>query len=124
MAHRQGLLTGRHLSPVQFKASLILDWIETRGKTADRLDKIRLSLIASGHPEPHLLFPQEIAAPAPKTVSTDEPLPDATPDTTVRYELEAPVEFGEDEYQKLMAEVARNSSGTLTGDDVADGGWI
>lgn len=111
---------------MQYKGTIILDWIENQAKTKRHFELVKMSLIAGGYPHPHELFPEFIGGPQEEIEAADEPLPSAGPDTTVKYELEAPTDFGMDEYEQLMAQIAANSNGSVTGDQVTNNGdgWM
>lgn len=115
---------GRHLSLVQFKGIVILDWIDSMDRTRAKLDRIKESMLASGLYDRSDLYPDVFTKKSEVKADEVTSLPTATPNQDVKYELEAPTDFGESEYERLMAEIARNQNGSLSGDQVTRDGWI
>lgn len=124
-AERQGLLTGRHLSPIQFNATIILNYIDTNDKALQDLVELKRALLASGSYNARKLFPDELG---PET-ETVEDTPDAPLHGTPDYsdvDWKSPSDSME-EFEKLMAEVAKLQDGKITGDGFVerdpDEGW-
>lgn len=105
---------------------MILEWIDSRNRTLEKLDRIKVGMLASGQYERSDLFPDVFQRKSEISADDTAVLPEAGPDKKVSYELEAPTDFGENEYQRLMAEVAKHSSGSVSGDQVTTNGdgWI
>lgn len=124
-AERQGLLQGRHLSPVQFNAVVVLGYVDSTEKTERHLDELKKALLATGSYKAHMLFPDNFESPKDEQ---EESAPDAplvgNPDYS-DVEWQTP---GENmaEFQRLMAEVAKLQDGKVSGDQVStdpDEGW-
>lgn len=125
LAQRQGLLCGRHLSPVQFKASVILDWSEhlerVKQATESELLQVKAALVSSGEWKPQELFRDWFPAP---TNDEDE---DGVPKTldVETEEGKLGVDYSEvtwksgreaqEEYEALMRQVQGLSSGSVNG---------
>lgn len=136
MAQRQGLLTGRHLSDVQFNAVIILDWVDrmaTLKRDNDRellILKAALTARADDDFRPEDLFKDRF-----RTPTSEEP-----EDGSLDVENEqgklgvdySAVEFkgseAIEEYHRLMREIGSQSSGTFAGSELrmtgSDGGWL
>lgn len=136
MAQRQGLLTGRHLSDVQFNALIILDWVD-RMTSAKQVAEhelliLKAALTARGDEDfrPQNLFKEWFGTP------TSEESPDGDLDVEndqgklgVDYsEVEFKGSEAIEEYQQLMREIGSLSNGSLSGQELRvsgnDGGWI
>lgn len=121
MADRQGLLIGRHLSPVQFKGTIILEYLAQREKATENVDSIKRSLLSSGKPiddeqvdRLQRMFPDLFPA---REMSEDEELPESGQGDYSEVEWKGPSDAAS-EYQELMAEIAALNQGTMTGDEV------
>lgn len=125
-AERQGLLQGRHLSPVQFNATIVLNFLDENEKTERHLDELKKALLSTGDYKPHSLFPNHFEVPKDEAVasSPDAPL-EGDPDYS-DVEWRSPTD-NMDEFNRLMAKVAELEVGTMSGDQVAlppgDDGW-
>lgn len=124
-AERQGLLIGRHLSPVQFNATIILNYIDNSEKALRDLVELKRAMLASGDYNARKLFPDEFG-PETEAVedSPDKPL-HGNPDYR-DVDWKSPSDSME-EFDRIMAEVAKLQSGTVTGDGFVerdpDEGW-
>lgn len=126
LADRQGLLTGRHLSVIQFQATYLLNWIDETDKSAAGFQALKRSLIASGSWKPQDLFPEHFDDTA--TVVEDdlsEELPSGADIDYSKVEWKSPT-GAKDEYEALMAQVSQFSQGKLDEHQVrvpGDDGW-
>lgn len=126
-AERQGLLRGRHLSPVQFKATIVLEYLDNIDRSERERDDILRALLASGDYKPHRLFPNFFETPKD---DGDEVVdaPDAPLTGNVDYSdvsWQSPTE-NMAEFERLMGEVAKLQHGKMSGDQLAerpDDGW-
>lgn len=124
MADRQGLLRGHHLSLVQHNAGVVLDWMERRAKDKQAFIRVKEALVASGNYYAEKLFPDHFA---PEVIEMPEDLDVELDDggkagvdyTDVEWKMPS---NAEDEYRALMAQVAKMSTGTVTGDQVSTRG--
>lgn len=123
-AERQGLLQGRHLSLVQFNATIILNYLDADEKTSRHHDELNKALLATGNYPPHKLFPQDFAEPEGSTPPEDGSLGD-NPDYK-GVDWMGPSDSIE-EFDRIMAEVAKLQSGKVMGDGFVergpDEGW-
>jgi hypothetical protein len=126
LADRQGLLTGRHLSVVQFQATYLLNWLDENEKSTARLQALKRSLIASGSWRPQDMFPEHFDD--QKAVVDDDPDEELPPESDLDYsrvEWKSPTE-AMGEYEALMAQVAQLSQGKLDEQQMRspdDNGW-
>lgn len=126
LANRQGLLTGRHLSVVQFQATYLLNWIDETDKSTAGFQALKRSLIASGSWKPQDLFPEHFDDKA--TVVDDDLAEELPPGVDLDYsnvEWKSPTD-AKDEYEALMAQVAQFSQGKLDEHQLrlpGDDGW-
>lgn len=136
MAQRQGLLTGRHLSDVQFNAVIILDWIDrmaTSKRDAERellIVKAALAARADDDFRPENLFKDWFRTP------TSEESEDGSLDVEndqgklgVDYsEVEFKGSEAIEEYHRLMREIGSQATGSFSGTELrivgTDGGWM
>jgi hypothetical protein len=135
LAQRQGLLYGRHLSMVQAKGSIIMDWIEqlASARKAVKADLLRVqsALVASGSYRPEKVFADYF----PDDVDTDMPenLDVEAPDGSKLGVDYSEVEWqsgdkAREEYEELMRSIGALSQGSMTGTDFSNpspnDGWI
>lgn len=126
LAERQGLLTGRHLSAVQFQATYLLNWLDENDKSTAKFEALKRSLVAGGLRRPEELFPEHFDGQT-KVVddNPDEELPaDADIDYS-RVDWKSPAD-AKDEYEALMAQVSQFSQGRLEEQQMRapdDDGW-
>lgn len=136
MAQRQGLLTGRHLSSVQFNAVTILDWIDrlavAKRDAESELLTLKAALIARHDDDwrPEELFKDRFGTP------TSEESEGGSLDVEndqgklgVDYsEVEFKGSEAIEEYQELMRQISSVSNGSVSGSEFTftgnDGGWI
>jgi hypothetical protein len=137
LAQRQGLLTGRHLSDVQFNAVIILDWIDRMASAKKDTDRellaLKTALITRADDEwrPESLFKEWVQTP------TSEESEDSSLDVEndqgklgVDYsEVEFKGSEAIEEYHRLMREIGTLSNGSLSGAELrmtggGDGGWV
>jgi hypothetical protein len=137
LAQRQGLLTGRHLSDIQFNAVIILDWIERMATVKQDNDRellvLKAALIARADDEfrPRDLFKDRFRAP------TSEESEDGSLDVEASDGSKLGVDYSEvefkgseaiEEYHRLMREISTQSNGSFSGTELriagGDGGWI
>lgn len=126
LAERQGLLTGRHLSIVQFQATYLLNWLDENDKSTAKFDALKRSLVAAGLRRPEEMFPEHFDGQA-KVVDDDpdEELPADVDLDYSRVDWKSPTE-AKDEYEALMAQVAQFSQGKLEEQQMRapdDDGW-
>ena len=136
MAQRQGLLTGRHLSDVQFNALIILDWIDRMATVKRDNDRelllLKTALIARADDDfrPEALFKDRFRGP-----TSEEPEGDSLDVENEQGKLGidySAVEFkgseAIEEYHQLMREIGSQNSGMFSGSELriagGDGGWI
>lgn len=135
LAQRQGLLAGRHLSLVQAKGSIIMEWAEqlatARRNTKADLLRVQAALVASGDWEPKKVFADYF------------PKEDLDLDMPENLDVEAAdgsklgVDYSEvewqsgdnarEEYEELMRQISATSQGSMSGNEFrpqATGGWI
>jgi hypothetical protein len=126
LADRQGLLTGKHLSVVQFQATYLLNWLDEGEKSTARLQALKRSLIASGSWRPQDMFPEHFDDQA--TVVDDNPdeeLPSEADFDYSNVEWKSPTD-AMGEYETLMAQVAQLTQGKLEESQMRspdDDGW-
>lgn len=136
MAQRQGLLTGRHLSDIQFNSLIILDWIDRMAATkrdAERellIIKAALTARADDAFRPTDLFKDWFRAP-----TSEESEPESLDIENEQGKLGvdySEVEFkgseAIEEYHRLMREIGNQSGGSFSGAELriagGDGGWM
>lgn len=113
LAERQGLLTGRHLSPVQMLGLVILNHADTIDRAKGDREALKRSLIANGNFDHEALFPDYF----PK--KTEEFNPEANVDYDYSgVDWKSPAEAF-DEYQALM-QMLGQKTGVMSGDQVAE----
>lgn len=138
MAQRQGLLTGRHLSDIQFNATVILDWQErlASDKRASEQDwlLVRAALVARNDHEderfrPEKLFEDYFQAP------TAEEMPESL-DVEAADGSKLGVDYSAvkwksgteaiEEYDELMRQIGSLSSGAVSGPEFSAqaGRWL
>jgi hypothetical protein len=122
LAERQGLLTGRDLGPVQVKAVLLCQMLDTvRAYQREDAD-LKAALLATGRFEFTDLFPEY--ASNPQKESTEAEIEEAlSSDGAVSYVFPGPGDpnFDPEEAQRMFDElIAGNSSGTVNGADLDD----
>lgn len=118
LAERQGLLQGRDLSPLQAYALVLLRWLDAREKRQALTDSVKQAVLASGAASIKDLYPEWF----PEEVEEEE----AEEGTAYDYS-EVEWKTGTEamsEYQRLMAEVNRNSKVTITPEQTSGGEWI
>lgn len=116
LAERQGLLLGRHLSPVQGKALEVLRLLDLIEKVEGDWAGIKRAMGATGQWKWAELFPDFFGQPEKaEEVSFD------TTTSPIVYDVEwkSPRDAAQ-EYDKLMSELARNQNGVLSGADVVN----
>jgi len=137
LAQRQGLLTGRHLTDVQFHATIILDWVDRLGEAKRDHEReyflLRAALIARHEPErfmPETLFADWFKAP------TDDEDPESLDVENEQGKLGVDysgVQFkgseAMDDYHELMRQLGSMTSGSFSGSELRiaggeDGGWL
>jgi hypothetical protein len=120
LADRQGLLQGRHISPVQTKALIVLNYLDDieRHKQSDLA--LRRAFLSSGLADPAKLFPDELGGAKKKS----EEVPDSD-DVHYDYSGVNWKSGGEAiaEYEQLMRKIGAVQSGTLTGDMLTEPEW-
>lgn len=136
MAQRQGLLTGRHLSDIQFNALIILDWIDRMATVKQDNDRelliLKAALIARADDEfrPRDLFKDRFRTPTSE--ESEEGSLDVENDQGKLGVDYSDVEFkgseAIEEYHRLMREIGTQSNGSFSGTELriagGDGGWI
>lgn len=136
MAQRQGLLTGRHLSDIQYNALIVLDWIDRMATVKRNNDRelliVKAALVARADDDfrPEDLFKDRFRTPTSEE-SEDGSLDVETEQGKLGVDYSA-VEFkgseAIEEYHRLMREIGSQSSGTFAGSELrmagGDGGWI
>jgi hypothetical protein len=117
LAERQGILQGKHLSPVQTKCLIILNFLDDIQRHHDDITALKRSLLSSGLAEPAKLFPQEFN-PEVKELSEVED------DSTVNFDYsDVTWKSGGDafaEYEKLMSQVRAAQSGRMSGAELVE----
>lgn len=120
LADRQGVLQGRHISPVQSKANIILTYLDDIDRNKGNVLALKHAFLSSGLADPAKLFPDELGGPKRKA----EPAPDSD---DVHYDYsEVTWKSGGDaiaEYEQLMQKIGAAQSGILTGDMMAKPEW-
>lgn len=136
MAQRQGLLTGRHLSDVQFNALIILDWIERLASAKQAAEhellilKAALTARADEDFRPQTLFKGWFGTPTSEEPGSDSlDVENDQGKLGVDYsEVEFKGSEAIEEYQRLMREIGSQSRGSFSGQELrisgGDGGWM
>lgn len=120
LADRQGALQGRHISPVQSKANVILNYLDDIEHNRESIVALKRAFLSSGLADPAKLFPDELGGPKKEA--------EATPDSDdVHYDYSGVTwKSGQDaygEYEQLMAKIGAAQSGILNGDAVVEPTW-
>lgn len=120
LADRQGVLQGRHISPVQSKANIILTYLDDIDRNKGKILALKRAFLSSGLADPAKLFPDELGVPKKEVV------PEADGDD-VHYDYSGVTwKSGGDaiaEYEQLMQKIGAAKSGLLTGDMMAEPEW-
>ena len=118
LAERQGLLTGRELSPVQVKAVLLCQMMQTVKEYKREDVDLKAALLATGRYEFTDLFPEY----GSKKMETEADIEDAlSSDDAVSYIFPGPGDpaFDPIEAQRLFDRLlGENSSGTVNGTEL------
>lgn len=116
LAERQGLLTGRHLSPVQVQGIQILRLLDEVDRQQARFDLLRTALVAAGAP-PKGLWPEFKELFGDVTVEMDDPAA-SDPNATYDYrDVEwKGISDAKQEYEDLMAKVSALHKGRISGE--------
>lgn len=116
LAERQGLLTGPNLSRVQHYALQLLLFADAKQKAQEQGLRFRADL-AAAHPELLTdLFPDWF-----RKVEDEKPAP--AEDARLE-DIEWGVPTSEDEAQSIEDFLAATMRGTVTADELEEGGWI
>lgn len=122
LAERQGLLQGRHLSPVQFHAGIVLNLEDGLDKTRHDHASFKNALVAAGAQAKALFpeyFPEEKKAEVEEVDFSDAEASYDYSDVEWKSPSDNPAEFNE-----LMAQVANLTQGTMNGSQFTpDQGW-
>jgi hypothetical protein len=112
---------GKHLSPVQIKALMILNFLEDIRKAEEDIVALKRAYLSSGLAEPSKLFPEAFRK-APETVVMPDDPDDEPADAHYDYS-EVKWKSGSEaygEYARLMALVGGGQNGTISGDMVTE----
>lgn len=109
------------MSPVQYKALMILNYLDDIKQHEHDWNALKRAFLSSGMGKPEALFPEQFGTPSDdKEVQemADEPEGD---DVHYDYSGVTWKSGGEafEEYQQLMSEINSLSTGTLSGDSLA-----
>lgn len=138
LAQRQGLLMGRHLSDVQFNATVILDWQERLASDKRTSEQdwllVRAALVAHGDREderfkPEKLFEEYFQAPTAEEMPENLDVEGADGSKLGVDYSAVKWKTGEEaieEYEDLMRQIGNLSSGSVSGSDfnAQAGRWI
>lgn len=120
LADRQGLLQGRHISPVQSKALVILNYLDDIAHNKDNTLALKRAFLSGGLADPVKLFPDELG-------ESNKEAERATDGDDVHYDYsEVTWKSGQDsfaEYEQLMEKIGSAKSGLLTGDMMVEPTW-
>lgn len=120
LAERQGLLQGRHLSPVQFHAGIVLNFQDNVDRSGRALDDLKRSLVSAGW-KPEVLFPERF--PDAKL----EEAPDFTEEGVTfdfsEVDWKSPSDFDPGDFQDLMGQIQGLQRGSLSGDKISNSEW-
>lgn len=128
LAHFQGLLQGRHLSPIQHHAGFIWIFMENADRGEAELNQIKLALISTGSEgwKPEELFPNRFSK--PKERQEEQRPEDLDPNAAFDYSevtWRSPSSLKVDELSDLMRQIETINKGTITGEQLgADQGWM
>jgi hypothetical protein len=117
LAERQGLLTGRHISPVQAFGLVILNHLDEIAEAKDDIEAFKLSLVANGQFDHKGLFPEFFP---PETVEIDDKEA-SNPEAQYDYS-EVSWKSGseaKDEFERVMAALQKSASGAVRGDQLS-----
>lgn len=123
LAERQGLLQGKHISPVQAHALVLLRFLDAKDLRRMRTDAVKAALVSSGAASVRDLWPEWFED------EDEEPTEEGTEaeEEGAAYDY-SDVEWktGGDaisEYERLMSQVSQNSKVTITAESTG-GEWI
>lgn len=118
LAERQGLLTGRYLSPIQVQGIQVLRLLDEVEKQQTKFDLLRTALVAAGAP-PQDMWPEFKELFGDATVEMDDPAAD-DPNATYDYrDVEwKGISDAAQEYEDLMVKVAALHTGRINGESL------
>jgi hypothetical protein len=115
LAERQGVLRGQHLSPVQTKALVVLNFLDDIQKHEGDIAALKRAFLSSGLAEPSKIFPEAF-----QDNEDTQNFSEVPNDENVNFDYSGVTwKSGGDayaEYESLMAKINAMRSGVMSGD--------